>query len=302
VAESAIGGFANFATLAGQSFPAELTFFDAKVPEMRPAPNTMEMDLPALYAPKPQNMPADEPAVPLFSRRAQFVEKVLKGNPLVARAAVNRFWELLVGRGFVHPVDKMDSTHPPSHPELLDWLAKDFEAHHYDVKRLVRAIVLSRPYQLEVRRKSTVKPELFASGFDKPLTAEQLYRSLMVATTGKLDSENGDLEHQLVQIFPEVFAEESVATLRQALFLTNNPTFQKLTDPTPGTTAERLVAMADPAARVREAFHVAYAREPDAEELKAAVQYLSVRADRAPQATSQLWWAILSGAEFRFNH
>ena len=302
VAESAIGGFANFATLAGESFPAELTFFDKKIPEMRPAPNQMEMDLPTLYAKKPETMPSDEPAVPLFSRRAEFVEKVLKGNPLVARAAVNRFWELLVGRGFVHPVDKMDSTHPASHPELLDWLAKDFEAHNYDVKRLVRSIVLSRPYQLEVRRKSTVKPEFFTSGFDKPLTAEQLYRSFMVATTGKTDTENGDLERQLVQIFPDVFVEESVSTLRQALYFTNNPTVQKLAEPTPGTTAERLVGMADPAARVREAFKVAYGREPDAEELKAAVQYLTARADRAPQATKQLWWAILTGAEFRFNH
>jgi hypothetical protein len=70
----------------------------------------------------------------------------------------------------------------------------------------------------------------------------------------------------------------------------------------PGTTAERLAAIIDPAGRVRRAFQVAYAREPDAEELKGAVRFLKARADRAPQATAQLWWAILAGAEFRFNH
>ncbi len=301
VAESAIGGFSNFATLQGESFPAELTFFDARVPEMRPAPNMMEKDLPTLYRAAPA-VPVNEPPVPLFSRREQFVEKVLKSNPLVARAAVNRFWELLMGRGIVHPVDRMDSTRPPSHPELLDWLAKDFERSGYNVKRLVRAIVLSRPYQLEARRTGVVRPELFAYGLEKPLTAEQLYRSLMIATTGKTDTENGELQKALTEVFPDVFVDESVSTLRQAMFLTNNPIIQKLAEPTPGTTAERLLTLSDPAARVREAFRVAFARAPDAAELRAGTAYLTARADRTPQATKQLWWALLSGAEFRFNH
>jgi hypothetical protein len=300
VAESAIGGFSNYASLAGQSFPAELTFFGATVPEARPAPNMTEKDAPELY--RPVNAAVSQPPVPLFSRREQLADKVLKGNPLVARAAVNRFWELLMGRGIVHPVDKMDSTHPPSHPELLDWLAKDFERSGYDVKRLVRAIVLSKPYGLQARAAKGSRPELFAAGIEKPLTAEQLYRSLMVATTGKTDAEKPELAKALVEIFPDLFAEENVATLRQAMFLTNNPMVEQLTAPTPGTTAERLAGIPDPTTRVREAFRVAYARDPDAAELKAATAYLKARAARAPQATAQLWWAILAGAEFRFNH
>ena len=47
---------------------------------------------------------------------------------------------------------------------------------------------------------------------------------------------------------------------------------------------------------------VAFSREPDPEELQAAVSYLTARPDRQPQATSQLWWALLASAEFRFNH
>lgn len=301
VTESAIGGFSNFTSLAGQSFPAELTFFGAMVPESRPGPNMTEKDAPELYQPSTGST-ADEPRVPLFSRRQQFADKVLKSNPLVARAAVNRFWELLMGRGIVHAVDKMDSKHPPSHPELLDWLAKDFERSGYDTRRLVRSIVLSLPYALEAKQATVARPDLFAAGLDKPLTAEQLYRSLMVASTGKPDAEDPQLERSLVQIFPDVFAEESVSTLRQAMFLTNNPSVQKLAQPAAGNTAERLAAIADPAARVREAFRVAYGREPDAEELKASVAFLKARADRAPQATAQFWWALLAGAEFRFNH
>lgn len=302
VSEAAIGGFSNYATLAGKSFPAELTFLGASVPEMRPAPNDKEQDLPALYQPAPGGAAASAPRVPIFSRREQFADRVLRGNPRVARAAVNRFWELLVGRGIVHPVDKMDSQHAPSHPELLEWLARDFQRSGYDVKRLVRAIVLSRPYQLEARQTGVARPDLFAAGIEKPLTAEQLYRSLLVATTGKTDTENAELEKALVEIFPDVFPEENVATLRQAMFLTNNPMIQQLAQVGPGTTAERLAAIIDPPARVRKAFRIAYARDPDAAELKAAARFLKARDPRAPQATAQLWWAILAGAEFRFNH
>lgn len=53
-----------------------------------------------------------------------------------------------MGRGIVDPPDEMNSKHPPSHPELLDWLSEDFAKHQYDVRRLLRAIVLSRGYQL----------------------------------------------------------------------------------------------------------------------------------------------------------
>jgi hypothetical protein len=58
----------------------------------------------------------------------------------------------------------------------------------------------------------------------------------------------------------------------------------------------------DPVARARQAFRIAYGRNPDAEEMKAAAQFLGARKDRPREATAQLWWALLTGAEFRFNH
>lgn len=301
IAEAATGGFSNFANLSGESSPALLSFLGAKdVPETRPADGVKEQDTPDLYLPAAPG--SEEPPVPKFSRREQFVTQVVQKNPLVARAAVNRFWALLMGRGIVHPVDKMDAKHPPSHPELLDWLAADFERSGYDVKRLVRAIVLSRPYQLDSRPAGASQPEQFAYGLEKPLTGEMLYRSLLVAATGKPDGENAGLKEELVEAFLDVFPEESISTLKQTLLLTNNPLIQGLAKPQPGSTVERLNAIADPAARVREAYRVAYAREPDPEELQASLAYLKARPDRQPQATSQLWWALLASAEFRFNH
>src|SRR5207253_142828 len=69
-------------------------------------------------------------------------------NPFFARAAVNRLWGHFFGIGLVDPVDDLTEANPPSHPELLDELASAFAAHQFDIKFLIRAILLSNAYQL----------------------------------------------------------------------------------------------------------------------------------------------------------
>jgi hypothetical protein len=72
-----------------------------------------------------------------------------KDNPLTARVIVNRAWHYLFGRGIVPTVDNFGTMgEPPSHPELLDYLAVQFMEDGWSLKRLVRRIVLSRAYQL----------------------------------------------------------------------------------------------------------------------------------------------------------
>src|SRR5438093_8925741 len=68
---------------------------------------------------------------------------IAKDNPFFARAAVNRLWKALMGRGLVEPVDDHRATNPPSHPELLDALAADFVEHGFDLRHTLRLIVLS---------------------------------------------------------------------------------------------------------------------------------------------------------------
>jgi len=73
---------------------------------------------------------------------------VMKGHPLTARVAVNRFWKMFFGRGIVgSPADFGSQGEWPTHPELLDWLAVDFVEQGWNVKELVREIVLSETYR-----------------------------------------------------------------------------------------------------------------------------------------------------------
>jgi hypothetical protein len=69
-------------------------------------------------------------------------------NPFFARTQVNRIWFHLLGRGLVDPDDDFRATNPPSHPELLDELSRDFAGHHFDLRHAIRTIVNSRTYQL----------------------------------------------------------------------------------------------------------------------------------------------------------
>ncbi len=73
---------------------------------------------------------------------------VSPSNPFFARAAVNRIWYHLMGRGIVEPVDDIRESNPPSSTELLDALADDFVGHGFDVRRTIRLIANSRVYQL----------------------------------------------------------------------------------------------------------------------------------------------------------
>ncbi|GIW81661.1 MAG: surface protein [Gemmatales bacterium] len=72
-------------------------------------------------------------------------------NPHFARAAANRIWRELMGRGLVEPVDDLRATNPPTHPELLDALARDFIEHRFDVRRLIKTIVTSEAYRRSSR-------------------------------------------------------------------------------------------------------------------------------------------------------
>jgi len=356
IAESAIGGFVSFANLKKESQPAFLTFFNGrKVDEPRPKDGEKETNIPALYlvpppkeaAPngdekKKRRAPAakvDQPSVPKFSRRQAFADAVTRDNPLLARAMVNRIWAMLFGRGLVHPVELMDSKHPPSQPELLDWLARDFERSGYDVKHLIRTLCNTKAYHLNglpsqaapsgagfqpvnsAKQSPAPKippPDSFGRALDKPLSAEQLFRSLLVATGNQPDSEGkiaglteAQVRHAFVSQFPDLFPAEYNATLYQAMFFANSPTFDQLLVPRAGNLVNSLLAVRENAASggdklatskacVSKAFTEIFGRAPDPEEAQQCAEYLAARSPE--QGVKQLVWAMLTSAEFQINH
>ncbi len=82
-----------------------------------------------------------------------------RDNPLVARVTVNRWWAELFGHGLVSTVEDFGiKGEPPTHPELLDWLAVEFMESGWSMKHVLRTIVLSATY----RQSSRVTPELLA--------------------------------------------------------------------------------------------------------------------------------------------
>ncbi|MFK7921636.1 MAG: DUF1553 domain-containing protein [Bacteroidia bacterium] len=117
-------------------------------------------------------------------------------HPLTARVAVNRYWQMLWGRGLVKSADDFGNQGDlPSHPELLDWLAIEFQASGWDVKALLRLIVTSTSY----RQSSVASPEEIAQDPDNiwlsrgpklRLTAEMI-RDQALAAAGLLHQQIG---------------------------------------------------------------------------------------------------------------
>jgi hypothetical protein len=113
-------------------------------------------------------------------------------HPLMARVTVNRYWQMLFGRGLVETAENFGTQGAqPTDQELLDWLARDFIAGRWDVKRLLKEIVMSRTY----RQASAAKTESWAAnaGLDpddhllwhapaRRLTAEMLRDSALAAS------------------------------------------------------------------------------------------------------------------------
>ena len=112
-------------------------------------------------------------------------------NQQFARTIANRIWKRFMGEGIVEPVDDWEGA-DPSHPELLDYLARELTSHDYDAKHLARLILRSSVYQ----RRSVDQPitrdeskRTFAAPLQRRMSAEQLIDSLHQVVGRVMDSD-----------------------------------------------------------------------------------------------------------------
>ncbi|MEO8497124.1 MAG: DUF1549 domain-containing protein, partial [Planctomycetota bacterium] len=180
-------GLVNYQTTAGEEKVAPLMFLTGKVLEEPESPEPSDQEKKEekerLEELKKNKQP---PPTPAFSRRSQLASVALETdeNIYFSRSIVNRIWYRLFGRGLVAPVDQMHPENPASHPELLDWLARDLVQHNYDLRRLIRGLVLSTAYSRASRwdGENVPPPELFAVAAVRPLTPAQYATSLRLAS------------------------------------------------------------------------------------------------------------------------
>ncbi len=257
-------------------------------------------------------------------------------NPFFARAAVNRLWAYFLGAGLIEPVDEMvgaEST--PSHPGLLDELAREFAANKFDLKVLIRAITYSRPYQLTSgvasqaprRAPGDLEPvanppdldsapsSVFARMPLRGLTPEQLWDSLSEATGyqeqgandpyGVVRAGGSSPRDEFLSRFANQTerAVDSQTSILQALALMNGKVIAN------ETSVERSNILAglldapffDKASRIETLYLATLSRKPTAREIERITRYMN-EAKKPDTALADVLWALLNSSEFILNH
>jgi hypothetical protein len=212
----------------------------------------------------------------------------------------------------------MHSENAPTHPDLLAWLARDTAENGYDLKRLIRGLVLSRTYARSSRHDGDrwPSPRSFAVARVRALTPMQLATSLRLATTdpdqfpATLKPEELDRKIEAIEASARGFAalieqprDDFQIGVSEALLFSNNERIQRefLADG-----RDRLLGRLKEMKNVEEAISLAVrtvmTRAITDDEKRAMLDYVAQRQDRQAEAYRQILWALLASAEFRFNY
>lgn len=224
-----------------------------------------------------------------------------KDNPYFARATVNRLWSHFFGRGIVEPIDNLHPDNEPTHPKVLDLLAKEFKNTDYDLQYLIRCITRTKAYG------RTSKPlegnlddkRLLSHMAVKPLDSFSQVDSLWVAlrrappdksrrrdAAAVFDTRlpSGDprkYTHSIPQVLKMMNSRDHVGT--------NGSTVQTVTR---GKSAEEAIA---------HLYLAVLARRPSTAESQEMLAYVKQLGDER-QAYADIFWVLLNSAEFVLNH
>jgi len=274
------------------------------------------------------------------SRRATFAKYVTSPENLqFARMCVNRYWAHFFGVGIVNPVDDFSGKNKPSHPELINELAKDFIDHKFDLHWLIKAIAGSEAYALTSRsagkERDAQAEKLFALGRVRALAPEQILRSMIEATNleegpiagglnrremgkaaggGKAMKGAGKgegiqrmimgLTAQFRQTFEDDEGSEAVefaGTIPSALMMMNHQFLNMaMTAGRMNGFGEMLAKHPSPESKVRAVFLSCLSRTPTAGESTRWMAHVTKAQGLA--GYEDLMWTLLNTSEFLFNH
>jgi len=250
-------------------------------------------------------------------------------NPYFARAAVNRVWFWLMGRGIIHEPDDIRPDNPPSIPELLAYLEKEFVASGYDQKRLFRLILNSQVYQLSSIPASN-HPDAetcFASYCVRRMDAEVLIDAIcqITGTTERYQSPipepftyipetnrtitlaDGSITSSFLELFGRPSRDSGTLSERinristeQRLHLLNSSHINRKI-----TQGPKMVALARQGGTPEEVAKRLYltflSRYPTEEEIRRYTEYVSASV-KPQEAFEDLAWTLVNSVEFLYRH
>lgn len=248
-------------------------------------------------------------------------------NPYFARAAVNRMWSYFFGTGLIDPVDEMVGADVAvSFPKLLEELSKEFANSKFDLKVLIRSIVLSEAYQLSSRAPgSQDDARLFTRMPLRGLTPEQLFDSVAKAISYRNDGQElppgvvlagqgGGRAEFLSRFNASDKPTDHQTSILQALALMNG----RLTaDATSLDRSELLKGVLDApfmktASRIETLHLAALGRRPSEKETARLTRFIddhvsgakddAEKKKRYEEAIADIFWTLLNSAEFMLNH
>lgn len=257
-------------------------------------------------------------------RRAQYAQWLTAPeNPFFARGLVNRLWSYFFHRGIIEPVDDIRSTNPPINPELLDALTKDFVAHGFDARHLMRRIIGSATYQRTSVPNETNKhdEQNFSRSVPRRVPAEALLDSLVQAT-GVQENYRGapagfraaqlpdaNVTSDVLNLFGKPQRMEACecerdngSNMLQALHFLNGKTILGRLENAGARPAQLLKGKLSDRELATELYLWSLARHPSAAELRVAEEFLARNGSRRLEAAQDLMWALLNSRDFLLSH
>jgi hypothetical protein len=264
------------------------------------------------------------PPIPPRTDRREVLAKWLAStdNPFFSKSTVNRIWYHLMGKGIVDPVDDFRDSNPSANDELLEALAKDFAAHKFSFKHVIRVIMTSRTYQLSAQATELNKDDnkYFSHAVTRLLPAEPLLDAICQATdvpekfagmpmgTRAVQLPDGDANHPFLKTFGQPARElacecerESDSNLAQALQLINGPTVNEKLRSGNNRIGKLLAKKLSDQATLDELYLATLSRTPSSEDVKVSLEHLAKSKDKR-KAWEDIHWALINSKEFLFRH